>query len=89
MTADTESDEAFVERAKDAYGSLTWRERDRLFALARRGAAVQKLVAAASALVDFHNGPLETKRPDVFQLLMQRLASALPPPPAHGEPEHE
>lgn len=37
----TETDEEFVAWAQDAYGSLTWKQRDRLFTLARRGAAMQ------------------------------------------------
>ena len=37
----SETDEQFVERARDAFGSLTWREKARLFALARRGAESQ------------------------------------------------
>lgn len=37
------------------------------------------LVAAANALIDFHNGPVEAKRPDIFQRLMQRLADVTPP----------
>lgn len=56
----------------------TTRERDVLRALNA------ELVKAGEALVDFHNGTLETKRPDVFQRLMQRLANALPPSPARA-----
>lgn len=36
-----------------------------------------RLRAAATALIDFHNGPREAKRPDVFRLLMVRLNAAL------------
>ena len=39
MTSETDTE--FVAWARDRYGSLTGRERDRLFALARRGAVVQ------------------------------------------------
>lgn len=39
------------------------------------------LVTAANALIDFYNGPVQNKRPDVFQRLMQRLADAFPPAP--------
>ena len=62
-----------------------------LIALARRGAAMQKLVEAGEALVSFHYGPTEAKRPDIFQMLMWRLENALPPvpPPPSGEQEHE
>lgn len=37
----------------------------------------ERMRAAGNALVDFYNGPVEAKRPDVFQRLMQRLANAL------------
>ena len=73
----TETDTEFILRTRDCYGSLTGRERDRLFDIASRAAAMQKLVGAVNTLIDFHNGPAETKRPDVFILLMQNLANAL------------
>jgi hypothetical protein len=44
---------------------------------ARLAAENERLRAAAQAIVDFHNGPLEAKRPDVFQILMSRLDAAL------------
>jgi hypothetical protein len=40
-----------------------------------------ELIMAANAIIDFYNGPVEAKRPDIFQRLMQRLANALPPAP--------
>jgi hypothetical protein len=40
-------------------------------------ARVKVLEDAGTAILDFHNGPLEAKRPDVFQRLMVRLAAAL------------
>ena len=43
------------------------------------------LVTAANALIDFYNGPVQAKRPDVFQRLMQRLADATPPAPGKEE----
>lgn len=43
------------------------------------------LVTAANALIDFYNGPVQNKRPDVFQRLMQRLADAFPPQPGKEE----
>ena len=48
---------------------------DELEALAKR---LEAIVAASVALIDFHNGPVEHKRPDIFQRLMQRLANATP-----------
>lgn len=39
-------------------------------------ARIQELVTAIDALVDFHNGPLEAKRPDVFHRLLSRAAAA-------------
>ena len=59
---------------------------DRLFDLARRGAAMQKLTDAANALIAFHNAPQEMRRPDVHHMLLVKLCRALPPPPA-GETE--
>ena len=40
-------------------------------------AKIARLTEAANALVDFHNAPLECKRPDMFQRLISRLATAL------------
>jgi hypothetical protein len=40
-------------------------------------AKVKVLEDAGTAILDFYNGPLEAKRPDVFQQLMVRLAAAL------------
>lgn len=37
----TETDAEFVRRARDCYGSLTGKERDRLFSIADRGVAMQ------------------------------------------------
>lgn len=70
------------------HGDIYEGDWSRLIAIARRGAAVvqwRPIEEAAQALIDFHNGPLDAKRPDVFRLLMQRLANALPPPPEKGE----
>jgi hypothetical protein len=38
------------------------------------------LEAAAKALIDFHNAPVEVKRPDIHQRLVQRLANAIAMP---------
>lgn len=35
------------------------------------------LVKAAEAMVDFHNGPTEAKRPDIFLLRMKSIGTAL------------
>lgn len=43
----------------------------------RARAKIARLTEAANALVDFHNAPLECKRPDMFQRLISRLAAAL------------
>ncbi len=40
-------------------------------------AKIARLTEAANALVDFHNAPLECKRPEMFQRLISRLAAAL------------
>jgi hypothetical protein len=40
-------------------------------------ARVKALEETGTAILDFYNGPLEAKRPDVFQRLMVRLAAAL------------
>lgn len=45
--------------------------------LAEANAKIARLTEAANALVDFHNAPLECKRPDMFQRLISRLAAAL------------
>ena len=45
--------------------------------LAEAQAKIARLTEAANALVDFHNAPLECKRPDMFQRLISRLAAAL------------
>ena len=39
--------------------------------------AADKLAEAGGAMIDFHNGPAETKRPDIWQRLLQRFATAL------------
>ena len=44
-----------------------------------------ELIMAANAIIDFYNGPVEAKRPDIFQRLMQRLANAIPPAPGKEE----
>jgi hypothetical protein len=40
-------------------------------------ARLKVLEEAGTSILDFYNGPLEAKRPDVFQRLMVRLAAAL------------
>jgi hypothetical protein len=45
--------------------------------LAVARAKVKVLQEAGTAILDFYNGPLEAKRPDIFQRLMVRLAAAL------------
>ena len=42
-----------------------------------KGPAADAMAEAAKALVEFHEGPTEAKRPDVFALLMGNLAQAL------------
>ena len=37
----------------------------------------ERLRAAGNAIIDFYNGPLEAKRPDIFHRLMVRLNAAL------------
>ena len=37
----------------------------------------ERLRAAGQAIIDFYNGPLEAKRPDIFHRLMVRLNAAL------------
>jgi len=37
----------------------------------------ERLRGAAVALIDFHNAPVEQKRPDVFTLRMRALAAAI------------
>jgi hypothetical protein len=36
-----------------------------------------RLREAGSALIDFHNGPLEAKRPDIWQRLLTRFSAAM------------
>jgi hypothetical protein len=36
-----------------------------------------RLREAGSALIDFHNGPLEAKRPDLWQRLLTRFSAAM------------
>jgi len=45
--------------------------------LRARVEAADKLAEAGSAMIDFHNGPAEAKRPDIWQRLLQRFAAAL------------
>lgn len=57
---------------------------DRAEAATARAAALEAanaaMTKASSALIDFHNGPVEEKRPDIHQRLLQRLANALRDP---------
>ena len=39
--------------------------------------AAEKLAESGGAMIDFHNGPAEAKRPDIWQRLLQRFAAAL------------
>jgi hypothetical protein len=39
--------------------------------------AIAALVGANKALIDFHNGPTEAKRPDIFLRILQRINAAL------------
>jgi hypothetical protein len=45
--------------------------------ITRLRAEVERLRGAAVALIDFHNAPVEQKRPDVFILRMRALAAAI------------
>ncbi len=44
-------------------------------------AKVKALETAGDAIIRFHNGPAEAKRPDIFVLLLKALAIALDEPP--------
>lgn len=78
----SESDAEFVERLSiDRNGPIYEAEMTRLLALAERGAAMQPMIDAANALIDFHNGPQETRRPDIHHMLLVKLCRTLPPPP--------
>jgi hypothetical protein len=66
----------------DAASNLDHARTDRNILQAELDAARAELAGvreAGQALVNFHNGPLEAKRPDVFQILISRLAAALAP----------
>ena len=62
----------------DARAALTaYGERMKAEGASEAQAKIARLTEAANALVDFHNAPLECKRPDMFQRLISRLAAAL------------
>lgn len=62
----------------DARTALTaYGERMKAEGASEAQAKIARLTEAANALVDFHNAPLECKRPDMFQRLISRLAAAL------------
>ena len=62
----------------DARAALTaYGERMKAEGAREAQAKIARLTEAANALVDFHNAPLECKRPDMFQRLISRLAAAL------------
>jgi hypothetical protein len=47
----------------------------------RLRAKVNAIETAGDAIIRFHNGPAEAKRPDIFVRLLKALAKALDEPP--------
>ena len=50
---------------------------DEVAGLRAKAEAAEELAEVCDAMIDFHNGPAEAKRPDIWQRLLQRFAAAL------------
>ena len=66
--------EATDNRRYEVNGTLAVEAADLITALRAEN---ERLRAAGNAIIDFYNGPLEAKRPDIFHRLMVRLNAAL------------
>ena len=86
-TDDFTDDEDFADRGCGAAGPVSNTYQDAISGWNRRTVSVQEagLRDAVQALSDFHNGPVQAKRPDVFEMLMLRLETALRALAGRGE----